>query len=222
MTGAGPAVLALFALAGVVAGYGTRVLVGRLRRGAEIGAGWCEAALAGLWSVTGAGWVFGASPGRWVPALLGLGWLAVAAGAVDIRHRRLPDALTIPAIPAALLMLVPLGWSAVLRGVGGAALAAGVYGTVHAVSPHALGAGDVKLAGSLGAVLAAGSWTAVLLAAVLSAVITVVLAVSSAVVSRAVVHRRTGVPHGPSMLAAAWLVSTGLAAGAALGAGGGG
>jgi leader peptidase (prepilin peptidase) / N-methyltransferase len=271
------ALVALFAVSGVTAGCGARALIGRLRRGARIRAGWCEAAVAVLWSVTGAGWVFEAWPGRWVPVLLGLGWLAVAAGAVDVRHRRLPDALTVPAVPLGLLLLIPLGWSVVLRGIAGAALAAAAYGAVHALNPHALGAGDVKLAGSLGAVLAAGSWPAVLLAAVLAAAITAVLAVISSVATasrsagrarcppdrsarspsppnpapdrprsarrpnsepdrprsarrlnrvprrpRRVPHVSAGVPHGPSMLAAAWLVTTGLAAGAPLGTGGGG
>ena len=103
--------------AGVGAGAGARLLLGRLRRGARIRAGGCEAAV---------GMPVGrdASPaGPWVPCrrrgcrrCSASGWLGVAAGAVDIAHRRLPDALTLPALPVALLLLLPLGPRAVLAG----------------------------------------------------------------------------------------------------------
>ena len=98
-----------------------------------------------------------AVPVRWLPVLLGLGWLAVAAGAVDVLHRRLPDALTLPALPVALLLLVPLG------GDGGGCAGwwarsspCAAHGAVHLVAPAAMGGGDVKLAAPLGAVLGRG------------------------------------------------------------------
>ena len=103
-------------------------------------------------------------PPRWLPVLLGLGWLAVAAGAVDVRARRLPDGLTLPALPVALLLLVPVGGSAVWRGVLGAAVAAAAHLLVHLAAPAALGAGDVKLSAPLGAALGAGSWEALVVA----------------------------------------------------------
>jgi leader peptidase (prepilin peptidase) / N-methyltransferase len=169
-----------------------------------------------------------------VPAVLGLGWLAVAAGAVDLRHRRLPNALTVPAFPVALLLLLPVGPAAVVRGAGGAVLAAAVHVALHLVDRRAVGAGDVKLAAPLGAVLAAVAWPALVLAAVLAAVFTAVITPVSAAVfaaaaatgvpasaeSRAPVMARAragpargwplsgrAVPHGPSMLMATWLVT---------------
>ena len=84
---------------------------------------------------------------RWLPVLLGLGWLAVAAGAVDLLHQRLPDALTLPALPLALLLLAPLGPEVVLRAVVGAVVAFVAYAAAHLAAPAAMGAGDVKLAG---------------------------------------------------------------------------
>ncbi|HJQ06192.1 MAG TPA: hypothetical protein VJ872_12145, partial [Nocardioides sp.] len=67
------------------------------------------------------------------------------------------------------------------------------------LSRRSLGAGDVKLAGALGAVLGAVSWVALPVAAAIAAVVTVALAV---------VRRSTGgVPHGPGLLAAASLVA---------------
>jgi leader peptidase (prepilin peptidase) / N-methyltransferase len=232
--------LVLFASCGVLAGGGARVLLRRLRRGTRIPPPWCELGVAALWAATGAVWATGALPELWVPAVLGLGWLAVAAGAVDLRHRRLPNALTVPALPGALLLLLPVGPAAVAQGAGGAAVAAGVHLAVHLVEPRAVGAGDVKLAAPLGAVLAAVAWPALALAAVLAAVVTGVVAVGVAIGSPAPVGGRLSavdpragpqrprlvagrpVPHGPSMLVATWLVTIALLAlGAGAGGGGG-
>ena len=110
-------VAAVFAVLGGWAGGGVRLLLGRLRGGAGAGAGRCEALLArSVGRSPGCGWAVGAAcRDAWLPLLLGLGWLGVAAGAVDVLHRRLPDALTLPAIPAGLLLLCPVGAGAVAR-----------------------------------------------------------------------------------------------------------
>jgi leader peptidase (prepilin peptidase)/N-methyltransferase len=209
--GPGGAVVAgLLALAGVPAGAAARALLGRLRRGARVPPPWCEAGVAAVWSVTGAGVGAALVPVRWLPVLLGLGWFAVAAAAVDLRHHRLPDALTLPALPLALALLVPLGSAAVLRGLAGAAVAVAAHAALHLAAPAALGAGDVKLAAPLGSVLAAGSWSALVLAGLLAAVLSGGLAV--VVLLRR--ERAGALPHGPSMLVAAWLVATAAAAGA--------
>ena len=54
------------------------------------------------------------------------------------------------------------------------------------------------LAGSLGAVLGALGWSALVVAAVLAAVVTASLAVG---------RRRAAAPHGPGLLLATWLVA---------------
>lgn len=192
--------------AGVVAGAGARRLLRRLRRGAVVRPPWCEAVVGVLWGTVGAGWAAGAVPGEWVPVLLGLGWLGVAAAAVDLRHRRLPDALTLPALPLAVLLLVPVGSGAVLRAVAGAAVAVVAHALVHLLVPRALGAGDVKLAGPLGAVLAAAAWPALVAAAVLAAAGTAAVGTVGLVTRR--LARNSPLPHGPSMLAATWVVTT--------------
>jgi leader peptidase (prepilin peptidase)/N-methyltransferase len=231
----------MLAGAGVLAGAGARLLLRRLRRGTRIPPPWCELGVAAPWAATGAVWAAGGLPTPWVPAVLGLGWLAVAAGVVDLRHRRLPNALTVPAFPVALLLLLPVGPAAVLRGAGGALSAVAVHAAVHLVHRRSVGAGDVKLAAPLGAVLAAVAWPALALAALLAALFTAAAgiaagiaagnAATTAVRSAAVggAGARAGplrgrlagrdVPHGPSMLVAAWLVTVALLA---LGAGGGG
>ncbi|MHA6625474.1 prepilin peptidase [Pseudonocardia sichuanensis] len=217
-------VVAGFAAVGAGAGAGARLLLRRLRRGARVPVPCCEVAVAVLWAATGAAGALGLLPLVWMPVLLGLGWLAVAAGAVDVLHRRLPDALTVPALPVALLLLLPVGPAAVVRGAGGAAVAVAVHAAVHLLDRRAVGAGDVKLAASLGAVLAAVAWPALAVAAVLAAAFTAIAGLRGAARARRLPGPRSGgaLPHGPSMLAATWLVVTCLAGvGAAGGAGAG-
>jgi leader peptidase (prepilin peptidase)/N-methyltransferase len=60
-------------------------------------------------------------------------------------------------------------------------------------------------------VLGAVSWPAVVLGAVLASVLTLVGATVAQMIGRRAVH---GLPHGPSMLVAAWLVLIVAAAGA--------
>ena len=186
-------------VAGLCAGTGARLLLRRLRRGTRVPPPWCELGVASAWGASGAA----AVPVRWLPVLLALGWLAVAAGAVDVLAGRLPDALTLPALPTALLLLVPVGGDAVARGVAGAVVAVAAHAAVHLVAPAAMGGGDVKLAAPLGAVSAAVSWEALALAGVLAALSSGVLAVA------VLVRRGRGgaVPHGPSMLLACLLVA---------------
>jgi leader peptidase (prepilin peptidase)/N-methyltransferase len=222
--------LVFFGGLGMLAGAFARWLLGRLRRGARVAPPHCELVLGALWAVSGYWWSVGRLDPGWLPLLLGLGWLAVAAGAVDLRHGRLPDALTLPALPAALLLAAPLGGGAVARAVLGAAALAGGYLAVRLVVPAALGAGDVKLAAPLGAALGAASWSAVLVGALLASVLTVGLAVAGALLARVlpapiatmpgagagVPRWSRGVPHGPPMLAAAWLVLAAAGTGGAL------
>jgi leader peptidase (prepilin peptidase)/N-methyltransferase len=202
-----PAVLivsVLLAALGLPAGAAARRVLGRLRRGARVPPPWCEAAVALTWSAIGAAVGAGVVPARWLPVLLGLGWLAVTAGVVDLLHQRLPDALTLPALPLALLFLVPLGAEVVLRAGLGAVLAFVAYAAVHLAAPAALGAGDVKLAAVLGAVLAGVSWEALVAGGVLAAIVSG----AAAVVLLVVRGRRGLLPHGPSMLLAGLLVAT--------------
>ncbi len=186
--------IVVLASTGVLAGAGARVLLRRLRRGTRIPPPWCELGVAALWAATGAGWAAGLIPDVWVPTVLGLGWLAVAASVVDVRHRRLPNALTVPAFPVALLLLLPVGPAAVVRGAGGAVLAVALHVAVHLVDRRAVGAGDVKLAAPLGAVLAAVAWPALAFAAVLAALLTASVAVGAVI--RTAVGGAAGAPVG--------------------------
>ena len=210
-------VVLLAALLGAAAGAGVRLLLRRLARGAAVAPPGCEVAVAVAWAAAGLGWACGVVPGRWLPALLGLGWFGVAVSAVDLRHHRIPDALTLPALPLALLCLLPLGGTAVVRAAGGAALVGLGHAVVHLLSPRALGAGDVKLSAPLGAVLAAAGWLAVPLAIVLAAGLTATVALagrSAGMPAGSVdVARTAALPHGPSMVLAAGTVTAWLVVG---------
>ncbi|MDQ2710089.1 MAG: A24 family peptidase, partial [Actinomycetota bacterium] len=152
------AFVVLFGGLGMLAGSAARLLVGRLRRGARVPRPWCELLVGGLWAVLGGCWGVDQLSGVWLPLLLGVAWLAVAAGAVDFAHRRLPDALTLPALPVVLVLAGPLGAEAVGRGLAGAGVLFTAHLLVRLAAPAALGGGDVKLAGAVGAVLGAVSW----------------------------------------------------------------
>lgn len=132
-----------------------------------------------------------------------LGWFAVPLVAADLARRRLPDRLTLPAYPilgltVALAATTGPGAGMAVRAVVGALLFGGVHLAVRLCAPRALGGGDVKLAGSLGAVLGAVGWAALAVAATLAALITAGIALAA---------RSRTAPHGPGLLAATWLVA---------------
>ncbi|MGH3774626.1 MAG: prepilin peptidase [Pseudonocardiaceae bacterium] len=188
---------------GAVAGAGGAMLLRRIPRGVRVSMLACGVVVAALWAVVAER--AGGLPVWWLPIPLMLAWTAVLLGAADVVVRRLPDALTLTAYPvfAALLVVAAAGVGdadLLVRALGGALLWAGGYAAVRLIAPGALGGGDVKLAGSLGALAAASSWPGLLLA---------VLAASALTVAVAMPARMFGyrdVPHGPAMLAAAWLV----------------
>jgi leader peptidase (prepilin peptidase)/N-methyltransferase len=183
---------------GALTGAGIRAVLARMRRGAVVAPGWCEVGVAVLWGLPVLGVALGRVEAAWLPTALGFGGLAVAAGATDVVHRRLPDRLTLPAAVLAPVALLPLGVGAAGVGVLGAVVFLVAHAVVHLVTPSALGAGDVKLAASLGAPLAAASWWALLVVPLLAALGVTVWA------ARGGRGTGRGVPFGPPMLAATW------------------
>ena len=179
------------------------MLLRRVPRGVRVPVLACGVLVAVLWAVVAAR--AGSLPVWWWPVPLVLAWSGVLLGAADVAVRRLPDALTLPAYPvvAVLLAVAAVGigdTDLMVRAVVGALLWAGGYAAVRLIAPGALGGGDVKLAGSLGALTAASSWPGLLLAVLVASVLTVVVA------GPARMFGYRDVPHGPAMLAAAWLV----------------
>lgn len=191
---------ALAAMAGVVAGQGGGVLLARLRRGVAH-AGWSAPGVAMVWAAV----AVAAPPWWWLPVPLALGWLGVLLTITDLAQHRLPDVLTLPAYPVTAVLLVVAGCGSsdqefVWRAAAGVVLWAGGYAAVRLVAPSALGGGDVKLAGTLGALTAAVSWSGLLLAMTVATVLTAVAAAAAAAFGR------RDVAHGPAMLGSAWLV----------------
>jgi leader peptidase (prepilin peptidase) / N-methyltransferase len=180
------------------------MMLRRLPRGVRVPVPACAVLVAALWAVAGARLGMQV-PMWWCPVPLVLAWAGVLLGSADLIAQRLPDALTLPAYPlvVALLGIAALGaGNTVLLGRAalGAVLWAGGYAAIRWVSPGALGGGDVKLAGSLGALTAATSWSGLLLAVLAASVLTATVAVPARLLGYA------EVPHGPAMLAASWLV----------------
>ncbi|RJQ81571.1 prepilin peptidase [Pseudonocardiaceae bacterium YIM PH 21723] len=190
----------LLPLAGLPAGWSLRLLLGRLRRGVAIPPGWCEVAVPLLWSISTALSYTGALPRAGLPLCLVVGWLLVAFSCTDLLAGRLPNALTLPAVPLVAAVLWTAGSATLTRALLAGAALFTTYAVAHAMSRSGLGAGDVKLAPSAGMALGAMSWPAVALGAFGGLALTALFGLW---------WRRTGraIPHGPPLLAAVWLVA---------------
>jgi leader peptidase (prepilin peptidase)/N-methyltransferase len=143
-----------------------------------------------------------------VPALLYLGALGVVLGAIDIRTRRLPFALTVPAMPvtAALLVLLALGDGRfpIMRASVSAVAWLAFFWSLRAMTRGSgMGLGDVVLAPTLGLALGWLGWPASLVGLASGFGLATVAAVLMVVTGRA--GRGSSLPFGPFMLAGSWL-----------------
>lgn len=199
-------IIPTLALAGALAGLAGHTVLTRLRRGATVHKGWCVAGVAILWSLSTWHATTGGIPWRWLPVPLVVAWFAVMLTVVDLKHRRLPNVLTYCAYPAVAVATAYNGWQPVTSAATGAALLVLVYLSVHVLTPHAMGAGDVKLSGSQGAVLGAVGWPAVLTGTMAAAVLTLLL--NALIPKRLRTQWQSGIPHGPPLLAATYVLAT--------------
>jgi len=137
-------------------------------------------------------------------AYLYLAAVGLALAMIDFDHKRLPDVLTLPSYPVAIVLL---GLAAVLdhRGhtpfvralLAGAALYA-FYEVIGFIQPRGMGGGDIKLSGVLGLYLGWLGWGELVVGAFAAFLIGAV--VSIALVLFAGAGRKTKVPFGPFML----------------------
>jgi prepilin peptidase CpaA len=100
----------------------------------------------------------------WIPATI----VALAAGVLDWRFRRIPNWLTVSGFAVGIVVNVAIfRWAGLKASLLGAALGLGIL--LPFVLIRSLGAGDWKLAGALGACLGPGQLISVLFATVLLA-----------------------------------------------------
>jgi leader peptidase (prepilin peptidase)/N-methyltransferase len=144
-----------------------------------------------------------------LPAFLYLAMMGVLLGAIDARHKLLPNRLVLPFLLGALGLLgianlISGAWLQLLGGLAGGAAMFAVYLIMALIKPGGIGMGDVKLAAVVGlyaGYLGLKAWLLVLVGAfVLNAVAIVVLMLAR------VLNRKSEIPFGPSMIAATLLV----------------
>lgn len=146
-----------------------------------------------------------------LPGLTVMPWLlfvpiGVALAFIDLGHKRLPDALTLPAAAGALVLLAI---DAVLHGLPG--LAHAVVGAIalfllyllmNLLSRGGMGMGDVKLALSIGALTGYLGWVystgATMIAFLIGGVVSAVLLASRRT------DRKATIPFGPFMIVGAF------------------
>ncbi|MGH3858901.1 prepilin peptidase [Actinokineospora sp.] len=196
------------AIAGAAAGTLCRHLLARIPRGTIVKPGICEFTVAFLWSLIAYQWTTDHLHPGWLPTAFLFTCFATALTLTDLHHRRLPNALTIPAYPVTAACLTFAALTAdtpetLWQAATGAALFLTLHAAVHLLRPTALGAGDVKLSGPIGATLGAIHLAALPIAAVLAAGATLLLATAA---PRHVRSRwLSSIPHGPGLLAATTL-----------------
>ena len=151
---------------------------------------------------------FGASPA--LPAFCYLAVIGVALAFIDARHKRLPNALTLPSYPAALVLL---GIGAVFLPGGGRHFVDGLIGMAAAwlffvlqafIYPAGIGWGDVKLSGVLGLYLGWFGASALLIGVFGGYLLAAVAAVGLLLAGRAT--RKSLLPFGPFLLASSLAV----------------
>jgi leader peptidase (prepilin peptidase)/N-methyltransferase len=193
------------AAVGIAMGWGLRLLLARVPRGAVLRGGTIEIATAVITGLgTGFSW-----PGPNLALVTWAGLLGVSLGAVDLVHHRLPDSLTLPAIPisAAVVIgteLVAPGTGILLVAAGCALAATGLFWAMAALAPRAMGLGDVKLIPSLALLTGYLSVATTVLAVLLAFVLGAVVALVGMLLRRLTLT--SAIAFGPFLLAGCWLV----------------
>jgi leader peptidase (prepilin peptidase) / N-methyltransferase len=199
-----PALIASLAAAGLLAGWPQRAVIARLDispRPPALVAGAVTAILLG-------GLAARVHPVLVLAAACWLAACAVPLACTDFAVQRLPDPLTGAAYAGTVMLLLlaaAIGgpWSALLRALLGGLALAGFYLLLILISPSGMSLGDVKLAASLGTLLAWFSWR-LLLAGGLAGLWLGAMAAGALLVSRRV-GRKHLIPFGPFMIAGAVL-----------------
>ncbi|TNC29573.1 prepilin peptidase [Amycolatopsis alkalitolerans] len=143
-----------------------------------------------------------------LPAYLYLTAVSIALVAIDLEHRRLPNALVIPSCVVMAVLLAVCSayrgaWWPLGRGLVGGALLCAAFWLIAVLFPHAMGFGDVRLAGLLGGALTYLSWAALVVGALAGFAFGALFGVVLLATGRG--DRKTAVPFAPFMVAGAYL-----------------
>jgi leader peptidase (prepilin peptidase) / N-methyltransferase len=151
-------------------------------------------------------WRFGLDPV--LPAYLYLAAVGLALALIDVDCKRLPDALTLPSYPVALVLLGAAALAGsesgdLLRAVLGGLAMFALYFALCFAYPAGMGFGDVKLSGVLGLYLGWLGWGVLATGLFLGFLLGGLFGI--AVIARGRGGRKTAVPFGPFMLLGALL-----------------
>ena len=202
-----PALIASLAAVGLLAGWPQRAVIARLDvspRPPALAAGAVTAGLLG-------GLAARVDPGHLTLVLAAACWLAACAvplACTDLTVQRLPDPLTGAAYTGTAVLLLAAAavggtWSALVRALLGGLALAGFYLLLMVISPSGMSLGDVKLAASLGTLLAWFGWRLLLAGGFAGFLLGGVFA-GALLVSRHA-DRKQPIPFGPFMIAGTFL-----------------
>lgn len=144
------------------------------------------------------------------PDLLGYSLFAVfglAVSVIDIAEHRIPTRLVLPAYPAVVGLFgataaLQRDFDSLARAAIGSLVLPAFYLILALASQGGMGAGDVRLAGPMGWVMAWHGWTTLVAGAVLAFLIgSIVILIR--VISRSAARHTPQIPFGPAMVAAA-------------------
>jgi leader peptidase (prepilin peptidase) / N-methyltransferase len=143
-----------------------------------------------------------------LPAYLYFVAIGVALTMIDVDTKRLPNAIVLPSYPVlAVLLTISAGverdwWSLARAGIGAAILFA-FYLVLTFAYPAGMGMGDVKLSGVLGGILGYLSWSTLAVGAFGGFLLGSLGGIFVLATRRG--NRKTAIPFGPYMIAAAML-----------------
>lgn len=128
--------------------------------------------------------------------------VAVALAFIDVRHKRLPNVLTLRSAGAVSVLLAlaafPDDWSMWVRALEAAAALFMLYLLMNLLTGGAMGMGDVKLALAIGLLAGYLGWLHLIFATLIAFVTGGLLSTALLLTKRA--GRRSTIPFGPFML----------------------